>query len=122
MLGQEASSQTVCSPRSCMMLRSSVKFGPCLILTLSHSGRRCGRAAPNPGASRRGAPRRRFASTSFFPRDPPADRWVPPFEEISIVGSMTLAISTQPAYASLAPVSYTHLRAHETDSYLVCRL
>src|SRR5680860_770362 len=22
----------------------------------------------------------------------------------------------------LAPVSYTHLRAHETDSYLVCRL
>ena len=21
-----------------------------------------------------------------------------------------------------APVSYTHLRAHETDSYLVCRL
>src|SRR5665647_3661829 len=23
---------------------------------------------------------------------------------------------------SLKPVSYTHLRAHETDSYLVCRL
>ena len=23
---------------------------------------------------------------------------------------------------SVAPVSYTHLRAHETDSYLVCRL
>src|SRR5680860_1840273 len=23
---------------------------------------------------------------------------------------------------SLGPVSYTHLRAHETDSYLVCRL
>ena len=22
----------------------------------------------------------------------------------------------------LGPVSYTHLRAHETDSYLVCRL
>ena len=22
----------------------------------------------------------------------------------------------------LSPVSYTHLRAHETDSYLVCRL
>src|SRR5665647_3666355 len=22
----------------------------------------------------------------------------------------------------IAPVSYTHLRAHETDSYLVCRL
>src|SRR5665647_3631066 len=24
--------------------------------------------------------------------------------------------------AGLQPVSYTHLRAHETDSYLVCRL
>ena len=24
--------------------------------------------------------------------------------------------------ASNTPVSYTHLRAHETDSYLVCRL
>src|SRR5665647_3980652 len=24
--------------------------------------------------------------------------------------------------ACLTPVSYTHLRAHETDSYLVCRL
>ena len=23
---------------------------------------------------------------------------------------------------SFTPVSYTHLRAHETDSYLVCRL
>ena len=25
-------------------------------------------------------------------------------------------------YAALEAVSYTHLRAHETDSYLVCRL
>src|SRR5665647_3658534 len=25
-------------------------------------------------------------------------------------------------YRSQGPVSYTHLRAHETDSYLVCRL
>src|SRR5664279_1810000 len=25
-------------------------------------------------------------------------------------------------YFGLTPVSYTHLRAHETDSYLVCRL
>ena len=24
--------------------------------------------------------------------------------------------------ANYLPVSYTHLRAHETDSYLVCRL
>src|SRR5680860_629034 len=27
-----------------------------------------------------------------------------------------------PPYPGLLPVSYTHLRAHETDSYLVCRL
>src|SRR5680860_1823081 len=26
------------------------------------------------------------------------------------------------AHENLVPVSYTHLRAHETDSYLVCRL
>src|SRR5664279_4421806 len=26
------------------------------------------------------------------------------------------------ANGNFAPVSYTHLRAHETDSYLVCRL
>ena len=25
-------------------------------------------------------------------------------------------------YRAFVPVSYTHLRAHETDSYLVCRL
>src|SRR5665647_1383287 len=28
----------------------------------------------------------------------------------------------RPATISVDPVSYTHLRAHETDSYLVCRL
>src|SRR5680860_1732182 len=30
--------------------------------------------------------------------------------------------ATVPSPTVLAPVSYTHLRAHETDSYLVCRL
>src|SRR5665647_1621121 len=29
---------------------------------------------------------------------------------------------TDPELEGLIPVSYTHLRAHETDSYLVCRL
>src|SRR5680860_796185 len=28
----------------------------------------------------------------------------------------------EPVAYILGPVSYTHLRAHETDSYLVCRL
>src|SRR5665647_3823595 len=31
-------------------------------------------------------------------------------------------IVTKPHRFALVPVSYTHLRAHETDSYLVCRL
>ena len=33
-------------------------------------------------------------------------------------GTCTLASAAM----MLRPVSYTHLRAHETDSYLVCRL
>ena len=35
-------------------------------------------------------------------------------------GNKVSELSTE--VASLKPVSYTHLRAHETDSYLVCRL
>src|SRR5680860_1809133 len=35
---------------------------------------------------------------------------------IKIMGDMNIAEKRLP------PVSYTHLRAHETDSYLVCRL
>ena len=31
-------------------------------------------------------------------------------------------LSKEPTRSQLGPVSYTHLRAHETDSYLVCRL
>src|SRR5664279_649646 len=38
----------------------------------------------------------------------------------SCIGWATQAIQTCIQWAS--PVSYTHLRAHETDSYLVCRL
>src|SRR5665647_3838514 len=52
------------------------------------------------------------------------------FCTISRSGKLRLAalisISTSPAWGcgvgSSFPVSYTHLRAHETDSYLVCRL
>src|SRR5665647_3879903 len=41
-------------------------------------------------------------------------------------GSMKITLDVPPiingrAYTT-TPVSYTHLRAHETDSYLVCRL
>ena len=47
------------------------------------------------------------------------------------VGKDVIRILGSPAYIcilqrkdrqSIATVSYTHLRAHETDSYLVCRL
>ena len=31
-------------------------------------------------------------------------------------------ISVSPAFTTNAPVSYTHLRAHETPEHLVCRL
>src|SRR5680860_1452266 len=35
---------------------------------------------------------------------------------------MDLVTSRSRATARANPVSYTHLRAHETDSYIVCRL
>src|SRR5665647_3658997 len=36
--------------------------------------------------------------------------------------SRAALMGEQPNPWDLLPVSYTHLRAHETDSYLVCRL
>src|SRR5680860_1051604 len=43
---------------------------------------------------------------------------------LTSTGDMDMAIAgVGPAYWNAhSPVSYTHLRAHETDSYLVCRL
>src|SRR5664279_5801394 len=48
---------------------------------------------------------------------------------IFTAGTATSAIQATVKYARISrswgwtvPVSYTHLRAHETDSYLVCRL
>src|SRR5664279_6317136 len=38
--------------------------------------------------------------------------------EIDAMGGMSGIVTDR----SMIPVSYTHLRAHETDSYLVCRL
>ena len=35
---------------------------------------------------------------------------------------MCIRDRSQTVKANILPVSYTHLRAHETDSYLVCRL
>src|SRR5665647_3177671 len=35
---------------------------------------------------------------------------------------LALKLGELSGYPDYTPVSYTHLRAHETDSYLVCRL
>ena len=48
----------------------------------------------------------------------------------SLISALTLGVAVSEvsgvlfplAIAGCGPVSYTHLRAHETDSYLVCRL
>src|SRR5665647_596865 len=37
-------------------------------------------------------------------------------------GAILARLDDREQSARVAPVSYTHLRAHETDSYLVCRL
>src|SRR5665647_1895683 len=39
------------------------------------------------------------------------------FQDLGVTSILLLPISQSVYY----PVSYTHLRAHETDSYLVCR-
>ena len=50
--------------------------------------------------------------------------WITPHDEFALIraGNEAAAISLGGAAIGLAAVSYTHLRAHETDSYLVCRL
>ena len=39
-----------------------------------------------------------------------------------INGELTIPADKSISHRSIMSVSYTHLRAHETDSYLVCRL
>src|SRR5680860_1670632 len=42
--------------------------------------------------------------------------------EVKLAGSCSRKGRRAPLPSRCGPVSYTHLRAHETDSYLVCRL
>ena len=42
--------------------------------------------------------------------------------DVDYIDGLSPAISIDQKTTSQNPVSYTHLRAHETDSYLVCRL
>src|SRR5664279_3146877 len=51
----------------------------------------------------------------------PAPYWVSYPDMVLLAGGEPVAVETSMA-AGFKTVSYTHLRAHETDSYLVCRL
>ena len=41
---------------------------------------------------------------------------------LALITGLLVAGTMNADKPDLIPVSYTHLRAHETDSYLVCRL
>ena len=43
-------------------------------------------------------------------------------ECIFFISMIVITIMMSVGFINQGPVSYTHLRAHETDSYLVCRL
>src|SRR5680860_1725009 len=73
-----------------------------LAMTASQATQARGKVASEPGA--RGVAGDRAVPVA---RDEPVDK-------------VNLAVLHETL--RLAPVSYTHLRAHETDSYLVCRL
>ena len=42
--------------------------------------------------------------------------------DLSVGAILALSSAVSAGFIAQGPVSYTHLRAHETDSYLVCRL
>ena len=41
---------------------------------------------------------------------------------VGILAGILLGVASEKFKVKVDAVSYTHLRAHETDSYLVCRL
>src|SRR5665647_1901957 len=55
-----------------------------------------------------------FETETTYPNDPS-----PQEAKLNIAARLDLPLN---GLARLRAVSYTHLRAHETDSYLVCRL
>src|SRR5665647_3722838 len=84
-------------------------------------------ARPLAGAEAGNRPRREAAS-----RPPPGYLLSPqwrPHSEVVVTPSLLLRMGHSCPHIrllrhrirGLSPVSYTHLRAHETDSYLVCR-
>src|SRR5450756_2748696 len=58
-----------------------------------------------------------------FLQEPPSDQAPSAHPSARPPGTRSLPFSgVSPSYAPTAPVSYTHLRAHETRHDLVCRL
>src|SRR5664279_6192738 len=68
----------------------------------------------------------RLSWNHLYLHAPPVQHGLP--RAASEIGPLGFLLCVRPAYwrsrpqRRLFPVSYTHLRAHETDSYLVCRL
>src|SRR5680860_1094401 len=94
------------SPKSCSGLSASMPRGPS---AKKLSGSQPERA--NDGRSRVYAQRRKPA---LSPTSAPL--LLPPFQKIP---PSTAGANCATAAKDTRPVSYTHLRAHETDSYLV---
>src|SRR5665647_1255300 len=62
----------------------------------------------------------RFVASKTMAATAPATR--SPTDTVVRDASKKRAAASKASDAKKAAVSYTHLRAHETDSYLVCRL
>src|SRR5664279_6125075 len=79
-------------------------------------GRDLGRAMCRYGLASQQCPQGADAGSATEDRSPECSRvFFPPGR------SSNATLEPEPSHARRA-VSYTHLRAHETDSYLVCRL
>src|SRR5680860_573048 len=119
-------SATQDSPATTMPLvrgmRASARAAPLRItaVSISHEirrlfalGPRSRRAAEESYANRKGIPAlKQYAVARLKGMSTPAGHL-----KSAVPRLVVLAKAPQPG-----PVSYTHLRAHETDSYLVCRL
>src|SRR5665647_3108942 len=81
-----------------------------LLLSAFAEMRNCGTLSGNVWGERGGQRRERLKITHQRSRSSSGNRL------------LRCANETKPDIAGKSSVSYTHLRAHETDSYLVCRL
>src|SRR5665647_544717 len=59
---------------------------------------------------------------SFFNYTFICKKWVSELRRFGTTEAWSITASVRLSSRRFYPVSYTHLRAHETDSYLVCRL